>query len=214
MRKNVFVVNNLIAHRGVHYKYLENTIPSFLEAIKKQYIIELDIQLTKDEEIIVFHDTNLKRIFGIDRDISDLTLKEIKKYKYIPTLKESLNIINGRVPIIIDIKSNKKDCRKICKILDCYDGKFAIQSFNPLVILWFKRYKPKYIRGYLIYKFLYLKYILYILNPDYIATNLTNLKKLNKYRKKYILIGYTIKNKKEYHVYKTYADNFICDIQR
>ena len=212
--KNIkFLKNNLIAHRGIHSKYIENTIPAFQEAIKYNYTIELDIRLTKDKEIVVFHDSNLKRIFQINREINNLTLQEIKKYKYIPTLIESLKIIDNKVPIIIDIKSNKEIIKKLIKILDNYNGTFTVQSYNPFILLWFRRNRPNYIRGFLIYKYIYLKSLLFILKPDYIITNLSNLKNFNKYRNKFILIGYTLKTKKEYHTYINEADNFICDIQ-
>ena len=210
MKEKNFLTKNIIAHRGIHYKYLENTIPAFKEALKKNYTIEFDIRTTKDNQIVVFHDNNLKRIFDINREIDNLTLEEIKKYTYIPTLQEVLNLINGKVPIIIDIKDFNKD---LINILDNYKGKFSIQSFNPLILYKIKKRRPNYIIGYLIYKLLYLKSILLILKPDYIATNLTNLELLNKYKNKYIILGYTLKTKKEYQKYKNLADNFICDIQ-
>ena len=213
MKNTNFLKNNLIAHRGIHNKYIENTIPAFQEAINLNHPIELDVRLTKDKEIIVFHDSNLKRIFQINREIDDLTIQEIKKYKYIPTLKEVLTIINNKVPIIIDIKSNKEIIKELINLLDNYDGNFTVQSYNPFILLWFKRNRPNYISGFLIYKYIYLKSLLFILKPDYIITNLSNLKKFNKYRNKFILIGYTLKTKKEYHMYINQADNFICDIQ-
>lgn len=214
MNKTNFLLNKPIAHRGIHYKYIENTLPAFTEAIKRNYIIELDIRLTKDKKIIVFHDHNLKRIFEINRNIKDLTYKEIKKYKYIPTLEETLNIIDKQVPIIIDIKETTNIYKPLTKILDNYKGKFTIQSFNPLILYYFKIKRPKYIRGYLIHNHFYTKHILSVLKPNYIGTNLNNLNNLSKYRKKYILLGYTIKTKKEYSKYKEYADNFIYDINK
>ena len=214
MNKTNFLLNKPIAHRGIHYKYIENTLPAFTEAIKRNYTIELDIRLTKDNEIIVFHDHNLKRIFEINRNIKDLTYEEIKKFKYIKPLKEVLNLINQKVPVIIDIKDSKKIYKPLIKILDTYKGKFTIQSFNPLILYYLKIKRPQYIRGYLIHNNLYSKQILSILKPTYIATNLKNLKNLSKYRKKYILLGYTIKSNKEYLIYKDYADNFIYDINK
>ena len=65
MNRDIFSNKNKIAHRVVHEKYTENTLPAFKEAIKRNYAIELDIQLTKDEEIIVFHDQTLKRLFKV-----------------------------------------------------------------------------------------------------------------------------------------------------
>ena len=210
MKQKNFLTKTIIAHRGIHYKYLENTIPAFNEALKRNYTIEFDIRNTKDNQLVVFHDNNLKRIFGINREIDDLTLQEIKKYTYIPTLLEVLNLINGKVPIIIDIKTYNKE---LIKILDNYKGEFCIQSFNPVILYKIKKIRPNYIIGYLIYRFLYLKSILLILSPDYIATNLANLELISKYKNKYIILGYTLKTKKEYQKYKYLADNFICDIR-
>ena len=210
MKQKNFLTKTIIAHRGIHYKYLENTIPAFNEALKRNYTIEFDIRNTKDNQLVVFHDSNLKRIFDINREIDDLTLQEIKKYTYIPTLQEVLNLINGKVPIIIDIKVYNKE---LINILDNYKGEFSIQSFNPLILYKIKKIRPNYIIGYLIYRFLYLKSIHLILSPDYIATNLTNLELISKYKNKYIILGYTLKSKKEYQKYKHLADNFICDIQ-
>ena len=210
MKINSFLIKTIIAHRGVHYRYLENTVLAFNEAINRNYTIEFDIRVTKDNQIVVFHDSNLKRIFGINRDVDDLTLDELKKYRYIPTLEEVLSLINGKVPIIIDVKTYNK---KLINILDNYNGEFSIQSFNPLILYKIKIVRPNYIIGYLIYKFLYLKSILLILKPDYIATNLNNLELISKYKNKYIILGYTLKTKKEYQKYKNLVDNFICDIR-
>lgn len=120
-----------------------------------------------------------------------------------------LNLVDGKVPIIIEIKYSKGIEKILVNLLDGYKGEFAIQSFNLLSIFWFRISRPKYIVGCLIYKFLYLRSILFILKPNYIATN---LEKLRKYKGKYIILGYTIKTKKEYHKYKIFADNFIYDI--
>ena len=214
-------------HRGLHEKFLENTLSSFQEAIKKHYQIELDVRLTKDNVAVIFHDYNLKRIFKIDRNINDLTLEEIKKYHYIPTLEEALNLISGKTPILIEIKYDKRTGileKEISKLLDEYYGEFAIMSFNPLTLLWFRLNRPHYIRGYLIHTVLTGNFLVHfilnqnllkcIVKPDFIGINLLGLKEKSSknLRKKYPLIGYTIKTKKEYQEYQNDADNFICDI--
>lgn len=229
MKKQNFLTSFPIAHRGIHYKYLENTIKAFEEAIKNNYIIELDVRLTKDNQVIVYHDYSLKRIFGINREINDLTLKEIKKYKYIPTLKEVLDFVNGRTPIIIELKSNKKVGQleiRVAKLLDNYSGKIAIQSFNPLSLLWFKLNRKNIIRGYLLYtikndNFL-IKLVLNsrclkkIIKPNYLGVNLHALENtyIKQLRKNNLIIGYTITTKEEYEKYKYLADNFIIDIKK
>lgn len=193
----------------------------------KKYIIELDVHLTKDNIVVVFHDNNLKRLTGINKNIKDLTYDEIKNIIDVPTLNEVLSLVKGKVPIIIELKFDNKVGKLekvVSNILDKYDGKFAIQSFNPLSIFWFKLNRNNYIRGYLInsifpdnflVKYIFKSRILnIILTPDYIGVNLSLLtdKKTIKLRDKYFIIGYTINNKDEYNKYKEYADNFICNI--
>lgn len=225
-----FFTSTLIAHRGLHSnKYKENTIEAFRNAMVNNYIIELDIQLLKDNVVIVYHDNNLKRLAFIDKEISTCTYDEIKKIKdiKIPTLEEALRLVNGKVPLMIDYKySDRGSCleKESTKLLDNYDGIFSIQSFNSLTILWFKLNKPNYARGQLISniypKNFLVKYVLsnmftnIITKPDYIGVNLEMLysNKVIKLRNKYLVIGYTIKSKKELIKYSKYADNFICDI--
>lgn len=229
MKKKDFLTNTIIAHRGIHHTFLENTLLAFEEAIKNHYTIELDVRLTKDREIIVFHDSNLKRIFDINRDINDLTLEEIKKYKYIPTFLEVLQLVNGKVPIIIELKIDNRYFvleRKLVELLDCYKGEFSVQSFHPLTLWWFRLNRSHYIRGYLVHNILFSNFFLRIflnqkllkkiLKPDYIGVNLIGLKEnyIQKLRYKYLVIGYTINSNYEYLEYKGLADNFIFNIEK
>ena len=227
MKKDLFLTKNLIAHRGVHYEYLENSLKAFREAMYKGYIIELDIHLTKDKKIIVFHDYNLKRLTGILKNIEELTYKEIIKIIKVPTIEEVLNLVKGRVPIIIETKIKDKVGpleSKLSNILDNYKGEFAIQSFNSKSIAWFNKYRKNYIKGYLINSIIEHNIITSIilnrklkkLNIDYIGINLDYLKnkKIIKLRNKYLIIGYTINNELEYNKYIDYADNLICNIKK
>ncbi len=231
--KNInFLTDRLIAHRGMHNdKYLENTLPAFKRAIIYNYAIELDIHLLKDNNVVVYHDNNLKRLTGIDKLISECTYSDIKKIDCIniPLLCEVLELVRGKVPILIEYKYDTKVGkleRETVKLLDNYKGDFAIFSFNPLTILWFKLNRPNYIRGQLVSdifpKNFLLKYILsnmfanIITKPDFIAVNLEMLDNENivKLRDKYIVLGYTINNKNELAIFKNKADNFICNIRK
>ena len=227
-----FLTDRLIAHRGMHNdKYLENTLPAFKRAIIYNYAIELDIHLLKDNNVVVYHDNNLKRLTGIDKLISECTYSDIKKIDCIniPLLCEVLELVRGKVPILIEYKYDTKVGkleRETVKLLDNYKGDFAIFSFNPLTILWFKLNRPNYIRGQLVSdifpKNFLLKYILsnmfanIITKPDFIAVNLEMLDNENivKLRDKYIVLGYTINNKNELAIFKNKADNFICNIRK
>ena len=226
--KNISFLNSpLIAHRGIHNKYRENTIEAFRRAIIEGYTIELDVHLTTDNKVIVYHDDNLKRLTGINKEIKKCTYKEIIDIIEVPTLDEVLNLVKGKVPLIIELKFDTKLGKlesKAANILDNYNGEFAIQSFSPLSILWFRINRKKFIRGYLVNSIfsknplmngVLNKFILnHLLKPNFIAVNLKYLKnkKIKTLRNKYIIIGYTINNNKEYNEYYNYANNFICNI--
>lgn len=213
-----FINSHYIAHRGLHNdKIIENTIPAFKEAINKNYPIELDVHLLKDNEIVVFHDNNLKRLLNINKDIKDYTYKELSKLKinnkyHIPTLREVLDLVDGKVPIIIELKYDNKVGlleKELVKLLDNYKGKFSVQSFNPFIVRWFKKNRKNYIRGLLIsskkrlrVRFSRSKIALLITKPDYLAiSKKLPTKKISKYHK-YPIIIWTINNKKVFDKFK------------
>ena len=120
--------NSIIAHRGIHDNKLvpENSLKAFKLALETKLTIELDIHLTKDNQLVVFHDDNLKRMTNVNCIIEKLTLSEIKKLNLlntdekIPTLEEVLKLVNGKVLIDIEIKVNKhvkKIVKNLLKIL-------------------------------------------------------------------------------------------------
>ena len=230
MKDLKFLKDSLIAHRGVHIDAPENTINAFKEAVKKKYIIEFDVHLLKDNTVVVFHDDNLKRMTGQNKKLKDCTYEEIKDLQlldsndYIPTLKEVLKIINGKVPIIVELKSDRKVRlleKELVKQLDKYKGKFCVKSFNPLSIRWFRKNKPDYIRGLLVNnkKKSLISAIcrsnisLIITRPDFISCNykLHNNKKILRYMKKHPVIAWTIKNEEQLLKNKNNFYNLIVD---
>ncbi len=235
MRKNLtFLLNNIIAHRGYHKKELgipENSIPAFIRAIENNYIIELDVHVLKDNNIIVFHDDNLKRMTGIDKNIKELTYDELKNVKLyntnytIPLLSEVLSIVDGKVPILIELKYDVRNHRledNLMKILKEYNGEYAVQSFDPFILSYFKRKYPNIIRGQLSYDFnnkkmhYFKKYILshmklnFISKPDFISYGV-NSPLIYKLKRNKIVLGWVIRNKNDYVKLKKYCDNFICE---
>lgn len=231
--KNMFKESYIIAHRGIHNNedIYENTLESFSLAIEKKYIIELDIRLTKDKEIIVFHDNNTKRITKKDKLIKESTYQELNNQNiiHIPLLSEVLDLVDGQVPLLIEIKPAEKWGEletKLMSILKKYKGKYAIQSFSPRVLFWFKRNYPNVLRGQLSQKYTQnnltvgKKFLLSnmllnsITKPNFISYkyNELSLSKIEKYKKKNIhLIGWTITNEIEFEHYKQYYDNLICE---
>ena len=230
-----YMLNTVFAHRGYHdEKYPENSIPAFKKALRYKYNIELDVHLTKDEKVVVFHDFNLKRMCGVNKKVEDLTYNELVKYnlldtKYkIPLLSEVLDLVNGKVVLLVETKNKMRDGKleeEVSKLLDNYSGKFAVQSFSPFSIYWFKKNRPNYVRGLLssdfkTFKINSLKRFIgktlladIILKTNFISFDVRALP--NSYveskRKKKLVLGWVIKDKKQYIEYKKYCDNFICE---
>ena len=146
-----------IAHRGLHNNkdIIENTIESFELAIKNNFSIEFDIVLSKDGEVMVFHDYDLNRLAGSNKLINNCTANELRNIKLlgtnsvIPSIDEVLHRINGKVPILIEIKESfHPDIEeRLFEIIRSYEGEIAIQSFDNKSIKWFKNNAPFYKLG-------------------------------------------------------------------
>ena len=147
------------AHRGLHDKSIpENSLFAFEAAASKGFGMELDIQLSKDKEVMVFHDYNLKRMTGLDKKLNELTVAELKELSLketnekIPTLKEVLELVDGRVPILVELKGedfNLEVCEKAAEILKDYKGPYCLESFNPFLIGKMGKLLPNSFRGIL-----------------------------------------------------------------
>lgn len=158
-RADMDLLSTDYAHRGLHSaQYPESSLPAFALAAEQGFGIELDVRMSRDGVIVVFHDECARRLCGVDARISDMTLSEIRSLRLsgtpygIPTLGEVLELVDGRVPLLIEIKGETKEqklCAKLATTLDTYYGAFAVQSFNPLILAYFKRYRPRFARGQL-----------------------------------------------------------------
>ncbi len=161
---DTWLVNRYIAHRGLHNEqYAENSMSAFRNAIEQGYAIELDVHAIGDGTPVVFHDDTLKRMTGADGYIQNISSKDsLKQYKLlntkdtIPTLAQVLRLVDGKVPLLIEIKNTGKVGsleEAIYTLLKKYKGEYAIQSFNPYVLEWFKKNAPEVTRGQLSCKF-------------------------------------------------------------
>lgn len=216
--KNIdFLKRSLIAHKGVHnYQIPENTIPAFTKSVDKNYIIELDIHILKDNTIVVYHDYNLLKLCGVNKVIETLSYAQLSKIKIkdkytIPTLEQVMHIVAGKVPMLIEVKdmnNNSKFEEKLVKILDKYKGEFAIQSMNPFVIDWFNKNRKDYVIGLIIFNELNYNIVKkYTKKIDFISV----YKKQLPFKSKLLTIGWTIRNNDEYKKYKNLCDNLICE---
>lgn len=142
-----WLTNTPIAHRGLHDELLpENSIPAFQKAIDLGYNIEIDVHLSRDNVLVVFHDDNLKRVCGVDKRVKDCTVEELKSFSLagtdnrIPTFDEFLSLVDGKVGILCEIKGVLPFDLAIVKAtverVKTYKGNIALQSFNPGAVVY------------------------------------------------------------------------------
>lgn len=232
---NSWLVKDYIAHRGLHNDSLpENSLGAFANAINEGYAIELDVQQIADGTVIVFHDYSLSRMTGKDGYTKNLIKAELSSYTlanteyYIPTLAEVLQLVDGQVPLLIEIKNEGKVGsleKATYDLLKDYNGDFAIQSFNPYSLEWFKNNAPNIWRGQLssffkgenlsFAKRFALKRMLLnkkVSCPDFISYNVDNLPNfyVNRY-KKLPLLAWVVRSQTEYMKAVKHCDNIIFE---
>lgn len=232
-----WLTNCPISHRGLHKgtEIPENSLTAFQNSINLNYPIELDIQLIKDNNIIVFHDSDLIRICGNARKTFNLTKDSLHKFKLfksnqkIPLLEEVLELVSGKVPLLIELKNNTMSNSlsiELNKKLKNYSGEVAIQSFNPFSIIWFKDNAPEITRGFLgsklsdaelaKYKTIIPRRLLFksLAQPHFVGYDIKNLPKKNvsKIRESGIpILAWTIDSKDKLKKAEKYADNIIFE---
>ncbi len=229
-----WLVEKYVAHRGLHdNQSAENSLSAFEKAIEKGYVIELDVQQISDGTVVVFHDSSLSRMTGQDGYVRYLTKEDLKSCflggtkETIPTFEETLKLINGRTPVIVEIKNNSKPGKlesQVLEMLRKYKGEFAIMAFNPYILKWFKDNAPEILRGQLssffkneklsfLKKFILKKLMLNsVAQPNFIAYNAQNLP--NRFVRKYNtlpLLAWTIRSQEEYMRVVKYCDNIIFE---
>lgn len=221
-----------IAHRGIQNENtFENTIPAFSLAIDKKVPIELDLHVLKDGNIVVFHDDNLERLMGIDREISSYDYEELKKLTFpntdihIPLFQEVLDLVKGKVMIVIEIKRTKiisyqEYCKIVFSILKNYSGDFVVKSFDIRITNWFLK-NTDYITGLLItkrknsfYDWLMSRRItISLLKPDFISVNhiILSRKTVCEFRKTKPVLVWTIRDLDTLNNVKDKADSFLIE---
>ena len=174
----------------------ENSLAAFAAAAEAGYGIELDIQLSRDGQVVVVHDGNLLRVAGDPRAVSELTYDELTRiplfaketsqpgdakaqplpgatqdpagittpakaprgyYQHVPLFSDVLQVVGGRVPLIVEYKFNDFDwderheelLSKGNALLQAYEGPFVIESFHPGAVNWYKEHEPQVNRGQL-----------------------------------------------------------------
>lgn len=146
------------AHRGLHKPGVtENSRDAFRAAIRAGHGIEVDVQATADGEAIVFHDYELGRLTDGHGRLAEMSAASLAatplkgEHEGLPTLAEILALIDGRAPLLIEVKSPGRRVgalsRAVARALESYIGPVAVMSFNPGVPHWFARHRPSVLRG-------------------------------------------------------------------
>ena len=154
-----WLVARPIAHRGFHNKInvIENTESAFAAAIKHDYAIECDVQLTADGEVIVFHDDDLDRLTEAKGPVKVRTTNELKGVKLkstgdrMQTLAELLEQVDGRATLVIELKSlwdgNEALAERALQVLENYSGAHCLMSFDPDLVACLRELSPQTARG-------------------------------------------------------------------
>ncbi len=155
------LMGHYYAHRGLHDNQSdapENSMAAFGKAVEAGYGIELDVQLSKDRIPVVFHDETLERVCGVKGKVRDYTFQELQEFtlldseEKIPRFADFLKLVDGRAPLIIEIKIYEK-AATVCSLADelirQYRGTYCIESFHPLALWWYRKNRPRVIRGQL-----------------------------------------------------------------
>ena len=149
------------AHRGLHSEdrsVPENSLEAFRLAAKAGYGVELDVQLSKDGQVVVFHDDTLDRVCGVHARVDEKSYDELRLLSLcgteqrIPLLTEVLGVIRGKGPLIVELKNGRRNrelCEKTYAILSDYEGQVCIESFNPRIVRWFRFHARDLVRGQL-----------------------------------------------------------------
>lgn len=225
-----------IAHRGLHDDiFPENSLPAINKAAELGYPVEIDVHLTKDNILYVFHDDNLIRMTGADLPIKDLSTDDLHKYKLkdtnygIPSFTDVLNCVKGRVPLLIEIKKSgnpNKTAQVLLENLKDYKGDYAVQSFYPDYLLAVRKLNRHIKRGQLatgrfpdsipvIQRFASKNMLGNPLSkPEFISYDYTCLPfpVVSLYRKTgHPILGYTVRSKEEEKKARLYCDNIIFE---
>ncbi len=159
-QKAPFVGRNF-AHRGLFSEdqfVPENSLTAFDLAADAGYGIELDVHITEDDRIVVFHDDTLERVCEVEGRVENYLWSELKNLtlcgtsETMPLLSDVLNVVAGRSPIILELKPDKRRnelCERTLEFIRSYNGDICIESFDPRIVAWFRISAPDILRGQL-----------------------------------------------------------------
>ncbi|MBR0081706.1 MAG: glycerophosphodiester phosphodiesterase [Clostridia bacterium] len=152
------------AHRGLFeadQSVPENTLRAFERAVEHGYGVELDVQLSRDGEVVVFHDDTVDRETEYTGRVDSFTLAELQSMSLfgthgdklgIPLFTDVMEVLDGKSPTIVELKSTENYpelCEKTLAILRGCKGPYCVESFDPRIVRWFREFAPDLMRGQL-----------------------------------------------------------------
>ena len=228
---NHWLLTRPIAHRGLWGgDVVENSITAYQNAVNNGYPIEIDLYSTTDGVLVSFHDASLVRMTGADGLIYEKSFAELQTLflnnsdQKIPTFDQVLEIVDGSVPLLIEIK-NQPDENVVKRVLDrlkSYKGEFAIQSFSPFYINQVRILAPHILRGILatenavgekpLTKFVVKNMNFnFLCKPDFISYSYTGLPLKKRKVKNTPIITWTVTDQEIADKIKPYAKNIIFE---
>lgn len=153
-----FRADVLYAHRGLHdgnRSVFENSMRAFELAAERGYGIEMDLQSTRDGQVVVHHDHNTLRVCGKDAEIGQTDYRDLPMLPDgtpIPLFSDFLALVRGRVPVIVEIKYYPQHIRTVraaLEMLQGYQGDYCLESFHPAVVRYLRANAPDILRGQL-----------------------------------------------------------------
>lgn len=228
------------AHRGLHGLGVpENSRAAARAAVEQGFGIELDTILTQDREAMVFHDDLLDRLTHATGPAEALTAAQLAALplrdgeENIPSLRDILDVVQGRVPLLIEVKAPRDSatpvahrCQPVRRALEGYTGPFAVMSFHPDVGHWFRLHAPDIIRGLVITEQkeknwwqrlqgrIFRRFAIRHARPDFLALNIRDLPSGTSKRmraKGMPILTWTVKTPADEHIAIDHADEMIFE---
>ncbi len=244
-RDTSYFAGKMYAHRGLHDSSVpENSLLAFRLAREAGFGVELDVQMTKDGKLVVFHDGTLERMCGVKDKLLNYTYEELSRMhlknpkgevtgETIPLFSDVMEVLDG-VDMICEIKpdngmKNYELCQKTYEALMTYKGRFCVESFSPYLMGWFKAKHPEIIRGQLsedfvrtsgfnpVHFFMGQLWVNVISRPDFIAYNHENKTlgwKLVKHLYKPLFVAWTARGEEEQESARSVYDSVIFEKEK
>ena len=213
------------AHRGLHYgaAFPENSLIAFAAALEAGAGIECDLRLTADDQVLVFHDADARRLCASPMRIGASRLAELGRLRLgdgpIPTLENLLQLVGGRVPLLLEVKLDKDAWRwapALKRPLAGYDGPVGVMSFDARIPRLLKTNLPHVRRGLVIrdrWPAWKRALAMWLADPQFLAVEVTALGKLwvERARRRMPVYSWTVRSAAERRQAAVHADAAIWE---